>query len=109
MDSVLDRYVDSLLILGLTYGCWRVVGEAVLVIGLLALVGSLGISYTRARYESAFGSLAPIDWGIPVKRDGRLFLIMVGALMNQAQATLAILAVLTNAEVVRRLVFWKAV
>ena len=108
LDSVFDRYVDSLLILGLTWGCWRVAGDVVLVVGLLALMGSLGVSYTRARYEGAFSSPAPTGWGLPVKRDGRLFLIMVGALLNQVLATLAILAVLTNAEVVRRLVCWKA-
>ena len=108
LDSVLDRYVDALLIACLTYGYWHIVGDGLLwLVGLAALMGSLGISYTRARYESAFASPIPVGRSIPATRDVRLFIIMLGALLNQVFVTLAILAILTNAEVIRRMINWK--
>ena len=108
LDSVLDRYVDALLIAGLTYGYWHIVGGGLVwLIGLAALIGSLGISYTRARYESAFASPIPVGRSIPATRDVRLFIIMLGALLNQVFVMLAILAILTNAEVIRRMIIWK--
>jgi len=108
LDSVLDRYVDALLIVCLTYGYWHIVGcWRIWLVGLVALMGSLGISYTRARYESAFASPIPGGRSIPATRDVRLFIIMLGALLNQVFVMLAIIAILTNAEVIRRMVNWK--
>lgn len=108
LDSVLDRYADALLIACLTYGYWQIVGGGLVwLLGLSALIGSLGISYTRARYESTFASPIPVGKSIPATRDVRLFVIMLGALLNQIFATLAILAILTNAEVIRRMINWK--
>ena len=108
LDSVLDRYADALIIACLTYGYWHIVGGGLVwLVGLAALIGSLGISYTRARYESAFASPIPVGGSIPATRDVRLFIIMLGALLNQVFVTLAILAILTNAEVIRRMINWK--
>lgn len=108
LDSVLDRYADALIIICLTYGYWHIVGGGLAwLVGLAALMGSLGVSYTRARYESAFTSPIPVGKSIPATRDVRLFIIMLGALLNQVFVTLAILAILTNAEVIRRMINWK--
>jgi len=105
LDSTLDRYADILLVLGLVYGYWRMSGgEFVLFVGFAALIGSFMISYSRARYEGAFGSTPSSQ--IPASRDVRLFILMVGALLNQVLVTLAILAILTNGEVIRRMVCW---
>lgn len=108
LDSVLDRYADALLILGLTYYGWSLEGiNLIWGVGFVALVGSFAVSYTRARYESVFSSSIPSGLEIPVKRDGRLFILMIGALLNQALYTLLILAILTHAEVARRLISWR--
>lgn len=105
-DAVLDRYSDVAILAGLTY--WSIVFEGrgspglIVVMGLLAIVGSLMISYTRARAEAslggAFGGLA----GLLASRDERLLLIMIGAMLGLGLATLVILAVLTNGVVVWR-------
>ena len=51
-DSVLDRYADAVIILGLTYGWWRFdVGYLVWIVGYLALMGSLMNSYTAIKYD----------------------------------------------------------
>ena len=103
-DAVLDRYADIAIIAGLVY--WAYAFEsgtpATLVgsVGLLAIVGALMVSYTRARAEASLGSAFHGLAGSLASRDARLFLIMIGAILGQALATLAVLAVLTNAVVI---------
>lgn len=103
MDSVLDRYADAFIVIGLCYGYWNLTGNSfVWLAGFWALTGSIVFSYTNARYESVFEREG--NARIPVRRDLRLFLIMMGALSNQVLITLLALAVLTNAEIVRRVI-----
>ncbi len=103
MDSVLDRYADSIIIFGLCYGYWSFSGNALVwPVGFGALIGTLVFSYTNARHEATFEEKGSM--GIPIRRDVRLFIIMVGAFTTQVLATLLLLAILTNAEIVRRIV-----
>jgi phosphatidylglycerophosphate synthase len=106
LDSVLDRYADILIVLGLTL--WSVSHEAypgIWLAGFLAITGTICISYTRARigpehrrlFEKGFKSIA--------SRDIRLFLIMLGAVAGQAYFCLIVIAVLTNLVVLYRLVY----
>jgi len=102
VDSILDRYADAILILGLILGYWLLnEGISVWIIGLFAVLGSFMISYTNARYEGVFEKPGG-GRGIPVRRDMRLFIIMIGAFMNQVLILLVVLAILTNIEVLRR-------
>lgn len=48
LDSVLDRYSDAIIIVAIIIG-----GFCDLVIGLIALMGSIFVSYSRARAESS--------------------------------------------------------
>ncbi|MEG3225538.1 MAG: hypothetical protein BME94_08560 [Methanobacteriales archaeon Met13] len=99
-DSSLDRYADALIILGMVFGWWSLHGNVeIWVIGFIALIGCFMNSYTAIRYDSIFIRNTKIRFG----RDIRLFLIIVGALLNQIFYTLIILAILTNAESIRRL------
>ena len=107
-DAVLDRYSDVAILGGLTY--WAIVyehtqpAELVELVGLLAITGSLMISYTRARAEASLGtsfSGAALFLG---SRDARLLIVMVGAMLGQALATLVIISALTNGVVVYRIV-----
>ena len=104
MDSILDRYADALIILGLAI--WAAGDDArthVWVVGFLALAGTFTVTYTRARAGEAMTGL--FDRGITsiASRDIRLFVIMVGALAGQGLATLVVVASLTNIVVVLRL------
>ncbi|MCD6240841.1 CDP-alcohol phosphatidyltransferase family protein [Candidatus Bathyarchaeota archaeon] len=104
-DSLLDRYADSAIILGLTfnafYSNWSL--SLVLAVGLAALFGSLMISYSRARAEAGLGLVYRSGFsGYAANRDVRLFLIMIGGILNQAFVTLIVLAVLTNVTVIKR-------
>ena len=106
LDSVLDRYADILIVLGLTL--WSLSHETypgIWLAGFLAVAGSFSISYTRARIDSNHRHL--FDRGIKslASRDIRLFLIMLGGLTGQAYFCLITLAVLTNLVAFHRLVF----
>lgn len=105
-DAVLDRYADAAIILGMIY--WssrRECYPGVWPIGLLALVGSLMISYSRARSEASTGVRFSQGLASFPSRDARLFAVMAGAFLGQIYWTLALLAILTNAVVIYRIVF----
>jgi CDP-L-myo-inositol myo-inositolphosphotransferase len=106
LDSILDRYADILIVLGLTI--WSLAHElypGIWVAGFLAITGTICISYTRARispnhrylFDKGFKSLA--------SRDIRLFLIMLGAVIGQVYFCLIVIAVLTNVVVFYRLIY----
>ncbi|MCX9012928.1 MAG: NTP transferase domain-containing protein [Candidatus Methanoperedens sp.] len=103
LDSVLDRYADSLVIFGLAYGYWRSHGDfLVWALGFFALAGVFAFSYTNARYEAIFET--PEQIKVPLRRDMRLLIIAVGAVTNQVLITFLILAALTNIEILRRMI-----
>jgi CDP-L-myo-inositol myo-inositolphosphotransferase len=106
LDSVLDRYADILIVLGLTL--WSLSHESypgIWIAGFLAIAGTICISYTRARispnhrhfFDKGLKSLA--------SRDIRLFLIMLGAVIGQAYFCLIAIAALTNLVVFYRLIY----
>ena len=106
LDSVLDRYADILIVLGLTL--WSVSHESypgIWLAGFLAIAGTICVSYTRARIAADQRHL--FDKGLKslASRDIRLFLIMIGGLTGQAYFCLIVIAVLTNAVVFYRLIY----
>jgi CDP-L-myo-inositol myo-inositolphosphotransferase len=106
LDSILDRYADILIVLGLTL--WSLSHESypgIWLAGFLAITGTLCISYTRARIDSNHRHL--FDRGLQslASRDIRLFLIMVGAIIGQAYICLIVIATLTNLLVLYRLIY----
>jgi CDP-L-myo-inositol myo-inositolphosphotransferase len=102
-DAVLDRYADAFLLFGLT---WHVYSQDLsplaLVIGFLAIIGSFMLSYTADKYDKLMKSR--IQKGIRIGRDIRVFLIFLGAILNQAYLILMVIAVLMNLETMRRIV-----
>ncbi len=106
LDSVLDRYADILIVLGLTL--WSVSHETypgIWLAGFLAITGTICVSYTAARIGSNHRHL--FDKGLKslASRDIRLFLIMLGAVIGQAYFCLIVIAVLTNLVVFYRLIY----
>ncbi len=106
LDSVLDRYADILIVLGLTW--WSISNEVypgIWLFGFLAIAGTICISYTRSRIDAEHRHL--FDKGLKslASRDIRLFLIMLGGITGQAYFCLITIAALTNAVVLYRLVY----
>ncbi len=109
LDSVLDRYVDAAIILGLIYGYWSITGDVTIwIIGFFAIIGSFLNSYTGDKYDSIFrnGDMTKRS-KFRMGRDVRLLLITIGALTNQIPIILIILAVLANFEALRRLIVFR--
>ncbi len=106
LDSVLDRYADILIVLGLTL--WSLSQESypgIWIAGFLAITGTICISYTRARISPNRRHL--FDKGLKslASRDIRLFLIMLGAVIGQAYFCLITIAAITNLVVLYRLIY----
>ncbi len=102
-DAVLDRYADAAIILGMIL--WAVRFErwpGTWLVGLLALLGSLMVSYSAARAEASTGTR--FDHGVVAfpSRDIRLFFVMLGSLAGQVYWTLVLLAGLTHVVVLYR-------
>ena len=110
MDSILDRYADALIILGLTI--WAAGDESRFIVwftGFWVMAGTFSVTYTRARIEQAQRNL--FDRGITslASRDVRLFILTIGALTGQGFATLIVLALLTNIVVLLRVLYMRQV
>ena len=106
LDSVLDRYADILIVLGLTL--WSLSNEAypgIWLAGFLAIVGTICVSYSRARIDSSHRHLFDKGFRSLASRDIRLFLIMLGAVIGQAYFCLIVIAALTNLVVFYRLIY----
>ncbi|MEM3737420.1 MAG: CDP-alcohol phosphatidyltransferase family protein [Candidatus Bathyarchaeia archaeon] len=101
LDSVLDRYSDSVVIMGITLGAAHVVilGVDVLVWGFLALVGSLLVSYSRAKAESLGTKLEGV--GI-AERAERVAIIIVTSVILRPELGLFLIAIVANLTVIQR-------
>jgi phosphatidylglycerophosphate synthase len=106
LDSVTDRYADGLIILGLIL--WSSANETypgTWIVGFMAIVGSICLSYTRARIDVE--NRRSFDKGLKsaASRDVRLFIMMLGGVSGQVYFCLIIIAVLTNLVVFYRLIY----
>jgi archaetidylinositol phosphate synthase len=96
LDSVLDRWTDAALIIGLAFSDLDRYGP----VAFFALAGAFLVSYTRARALS-LGTDCPE--GIAT-REVRMLLLVVAALVGQTLAGLWAVAVLSGITAVHRLV-----
>ncbi len=102
LDAVLDRYADAFLLFGLTWHLHQQTPSAwTLLIGFLAIIGSFMVSYTADKHDNLMRNR--IGNGIRIGRDVRIFLIFLGALVNQPLLILVVVALLMNGETIRRL------
>ncbi len=106
LDSVLDRYADALIVLGMVL--WSLPRESypgIWLVGFLAIVGTLSLSYTRARIDPEQRLIFDKGLASIASRDIRLFLIMLGGLSGQVYFCLLAIAILTNLVVFYRLAY----
>ena len=105
-DAVLDRYADAFLLFGLTYYVYFLSGNLLyLFIGFLAIIGTFMNSYTADKYDGLMQRrLGSGKYYFRMGRDVRIFIIFLGALINQPILALVLIALLMNAENIRRIV-----
>lgn len=110
-DAVLDRYADAFLLFGLTWREYMINnGNLILIIGFIAIIGSFMLSYTADKYDNLMNKRIASGgiWQIRIGRDVRLFIILLGALLNQIFILLVIIAIVMNLETVRRIIVCKS-
>ena len=104
LDSILGRYADLILFLGLLVYYARVNRFLYAVLAGVAMAGAVMVSYAQARAESLIGSCNVGFW----KRPERIALMILGALSNRMQLALWLLAIGPNITVVHRILHtWK--
>src|SRR5438874_3320137 len=100
-DSVVDRYSDLALYIGLLVYYASINRFFYIVLTAIVMTGSVMISYTRARAENAIpkckvGSL---------ERPERAVLTILGALLDWMAAVLWVIAVFSNLTVIHRMIY----
>ena len=99
LDSTLDRFSEAVIFLGLFIYFVGQNQHLELILIYATVVGSLMVSYARARAEGI---------GVPLKdglftRFERVFILVVGLVFNQLTAALWLLAIFSNLTAVQRM------
>ena len=101
LDSVLDRYSDLCLMIGLLLFYGRANRSWYVVLVAVAMIGSVMTSYARARAEN----LIPTCKVGFLERPERMVLIIIGALFDRMAPVMWIIAVLSTWTVFHRVVY----
>jgi CDP-diacylglycerol---glycerol-3-phosphate 3-phosphatidyltransferase len=100
-DSVVDRYSDLALFVGLLVFYASINRFFYIVLTAIVMTGSVMVSYTRARAENA---IPKCKVGF-LERPERIVLIIIGALFDRMAPVLWVIAVLSNLTVIHRMIF----
>lgn len=100
-DSVLDRYSDLAVLVGLLVYYASINRYFYVVLTAIVMTGTVMVSYTRARAEN---TIPRCKVGF-LERPERVVLVIIGALFNRMAYVLWIIAVLSNWTVMSRMYY----
>jgi CDP-diacylglycerol--glycerol-3-phosphate 3-phosphatidyltransferase len=100
-DSVLDRYSDLGLLVGLLVYYASINRYFYVVLTAIVMTGTVMVSYTRARAEN---TIPRCKVGF-LERPERVVLIIIGALFNRMAQVLWVIAILSNITVIHRMIY----
>jgi CDP-diacylglycerol--glycerol-3-phosphate 3-phosphatidyltransferase len=100
-DSVLDRYSDLCLMIGLLVFYGRINRFWYVTLVAIVMIGSVMVSYSRARAEN----LIPTCKVGFLERPERMVLILIGAFFDRMAPVLWVIAVLSTLTVIHRVVY----
>jgi CDP-diacylglycerol--glycerol-3-phosphate 3-phosphatidyltransferase len=100
-DSVMDRYSDLCLLTGLLIYYGRINRFFYVSLVAVAMIGSVMVSYSRARAEIVIPS-CKVGF---LERPERVVLIIIGALFDRMAPVLWLIAVLSNVTVIHRIFY----
>ncbi len=104
LDSTLDRYSEAILLFGLSFEGLRRGDATLVLLSFAVVVGSLMVSYCRARAE---GLDLDCEVGI-APRPERVLILGLGLIVGLETIALAILAVITHVTAVQRILHVRA-
>jgi CDP-diacylglycerol--glycerol-3-phosphate 3-phosphatidyltransferase len=104
LDSVCDRYAEAAVFFGLVWYYQWTSNSLGVALAYIALIGSLMVSYARARAEGVGLQAAEVGW---FQRPERIITLGIGLLLASVfplalELILAVLAVLTTITVLQR-------
>lgn len=99
-DSVVDRYSDLLLLIGLLVYYGRINRFWYVVLVAVAMIGAVMTSYTRARAETLIKS-CKVGF---LERPERIVLIIIGALADRMAPVLWVIVIFSNLTVLHRMI-----
>lgn len=100
-DSVLDRYSDLGLLVGLLVYYGSINRSSYVVLTAVVMTASVMISYTRTRAEN----IVPACKVGFLERPERVVLLIIGALFDRMAPVLWVIAILGNLTVIHRMIF----
>jgi CDP-diacylglycerol--glycerol-3-phosphate 3-phosphatidyltransferase len=100
-DSVLDRYSDLALLMGLLVYYASINRYFYVVLTAIVMTGSVMVSYARARSEN---TIPKCKVGF-LERPERVVLLIIGALADRMAPVLWVIAVLSNLTVIHRMIY----
>ena len=103
LDSVADRYSDLVVLLGVVLYYHRAIDTAGVFLTMVALVGTIMTSYTKARAQSIG---VACDIGL-IERPERLIVLIAGATFNALTPAMIALALLTNLTALQRILYMR--
>ncbi len=101
LDSVIDRYSDLIVLLGIVVLFARTPNARGALVAMAGLVGSVMVSYTKARAES-IGIECNVGF---MERPERMICLVAGAILGLLEPALWVLAVLSNVTALQRILF----
>jgi CDP-diacylglycerol---glycerol-3-phosphate 3-phosphatidyltransferase len=103
LDSVVDRYSDLVVLLGVVIFYHRAADTNGVFLTMVALIGTIMTSYTKARAQS-IGVACEIGL---IERPERLIVLIAGATFNQLTPAMIALALLTNLTALQRIFYMR--
>ncbi len=100
-DSVLDRYSDLCLLIGLLVYYGSINRPLYVVLTAVVMTGTVLTSYARSRAENIIPS-CKVGF---MERPERVVLLIIGCLADRMAAVLWVVAVLSNLTVIHRMIF----
>ncbi len=101
LDSVVDRYSDLVVLAGVLLLFSRRGRATEVLLALLALIGTVMVSYTKARAQT-IGVACEIGL---MERPERLIVLVAGGLLGLMGPALWVLAILVNVTAIQRIFF----
>jgi len=97
-DTILDRYADTAIVAGVSFGYWLAHPHAAVWLGaIFALTGFIMASYVKKEFVIRHQSKPPSGlFGKLIKRDLRIFAIMLGAIVNLPYEIMLLVGLLSH-------------
>ena len=109
LDPILDRYVDTAVIAGLSYGYWIVTNNIyILPLAIFMTFVMMMDDYMGNKFKSEIGRKLSFG-GLKFKRDSRLLVLALGAVTNQIILSFLVFTVLSQYKVLVKLVAGKRI